>query len=260
MPYTIDLTGRSATVLRQIASALVKQIPQNCLLCGMAAGRDIALCELCEEGLPWLQSGCYCCGRSMHQSLGTSLSMCSNCLLYQPAFDSCHSLFHYRGAAAWLISRFKYQADMVAGRVLAKLMAERARTVNRGSLSCDNNSTAVVPIPLHRRRLGQRGFNQSYLLARQLALALDLPLEGSLLKRECYTEPQVALQSRVKRQRNLAGAFQLAEKVAAGYRQAVLVDDVVTTQSTLEAASSVLRSGGIESISCWTLARAELRR
>ena len=247
-------------MLRRIASALVNQIPQDCLLCGMAAGRGIALCELCEEGLPWLQSGCCCCGRSLHQSLTTSLSMCSSCLLHQPAFDSCHSLFHYRGAAAWLISRFKYQPDMVAGRVLAKLMAEQASKGNRQSLFCESHNTAVVPVPLHRRRLGQRGFNQSYLLARQLALALDLPLEGRLLKRKRYTEPQVVLQSRIKRQRNLAGAFQLSEKVAASYQRVLLVDDVVTTQSTLEAASSVLRSGGIESISCWTLARAELKR
>ena len=113
---------------------------------------------------------------------------------------------------------------------------------------------AIVPIPLHRTRQRQRGYNQSALLARELARHLQRPVIEDSLVRIRATAPQVDLNAQA-RQENVRDAFRCVSRNLSGKR-VLLIDDVCTTGATLEAASSALRAGGASSVWAYTLARA----
>jgi competence protein ComFC len=119
---------------------------------------------------------------------------------------------------------------------------------------CDEDIDAIVPIPLHITRQRQRGYNQSALLARELGSWLHLPVVENVLVRTKATAPQVGLNA-LERQLNVCDAFQCQSKILAG-RRVLLVDDVCTTGSTLEAAARSLRQEGVLLVWAYILARA----
>lgn len=112
----------------------------------------------------------------------------------------------------------------------------------------------IVPVPLHSRRLRERGYNQSLLLAQQLAREAALPVLSDVLRRVKYTMSQTQLDGNQRRQ-NVAGAFVCTEGVRD--KTVLLVDDVCTTGATLEASSRALKAGGASSVWALTLARAQ---
>jgi ComF family protein len=112
----------------------------------------------------------------------------------------------------------------------------------------------IVPVPLHKARLHERGYNQSTLLARQLARASGLPLAEEALKRIRATTPQVSLNA-IEREANVRDAFEAHANLVVG-RRILLVDDVCTTGATLDACSRALKQGGATSVWALTLARA----
>jgi len=114
---------------------------------------------------------------------------------------------------------------------------------------------AIVPVPLHRRRVRERGYNQSALLALVLGREVQLPVLTDALQRDRYTISQVRLGWQ-ERRKNVADAFSCIDLCLAG-KDVLLVDDVCTTGSTLEACSIALRSGGARSVHALTLARAQ---
>ena len=111
----------------------------------------------------------------------------------------------------------------------------------------------LLPVPLHRARLRERGFNQALLIARQFGSALDLPIDATALRRTRATASQSGL-SAAQRIDNLRGAF--AWQSGNDYRHVALVDDIVTTGATADAICRVLHAAGVESVRIWALARA----
>jgi ComF family protein len=111
----------------------------------------------------------------------------------------------------------------------------------------------IIPVPLHPRRLRWRGFNQ----AEELAHALDLriPVKTDILRRVRYTTPQVAMKNKVKRQKNLSGAFAVNDVSAVYGKKILLIDDVMTTGTTLTECATVLRSAGAYCVHCLVIAR-----
>lgn len=245
----------SKSVHRQLFSALsarlLRMLPQECLLCGLAADRSVALCCHCEDALPRLTAGCRRCGCEMDcEDLDP---VCDKCRRRNPVFHRCESLFRYESGAAWLINRFKYHGDLVAGRVLADLLVSHASAGARDD--CD----LVMAIPLHRIRLGQRGFNQSAYLANKLARGLDLPFAPAGLRRTRWTPTQVSMGSARLRESNVRGIFKVSGNAPElRNKRVLLVDDVVTTQSTLTSASRALQAAGCAAVHCITMARAKL--
>jgi ComF family protein len=113
----------------------------------------------------------------------------------------------------------------------------------------------IVPVPLHRKRLRERGFNQAVILARQLSKRFDIPLDFTSLRREIFTQPQVGL-GREARSANVHGAFAARHPERIAGRRILLVDDVYTTGSTLEECTRVLIRAQAEAVVVLTLARA----
>ena len=208
-----------------------------CELCGDPAGTS-GICAPCRADLPWIGNACPGCARPMHAS-----APCAECMAQPRAWSAVVAPLAWRFPVDALVTRFKYAGALHFGALLGRLLAERCagRAVD-----------GVVPVPLHRARLAERGFNQAVELARPLAAALDVPLLHGVARRVLATPPQAGLPA-AGRRRNLAGAF-VAGPGASGLRLAI-VDDVFTTGSTAEGLARALYDAGAAGIEVWTVAR-----
>lgn len=217
-------------------------MPPACVLCHGpgAAGRD--LCLGCEADLPYLTIACQRCAMPLPMA-----GICGACQQDPPPFDATRALFHYREPVNHLIQRLKFNRKLYVARLLSDLLAQQLAGVWP-------RPEAIIPIPLHPLRLRQRGFNQALELARPVAEALSVPLLPQACFRERDTPAQSGLDA-VARHRNLKGAFKVAP--ALNLRHIALVDDVMTTGSTVAVVAQALRQAGVERVDVWVVARAD---
>ncbi|MFT4178724.1 MAG: ComF family protein [Thermomonas sp.] len=239
MTITVNQTSQSKVDSR-LRAPLCWLFAPRCLVCGQAGmpGRD--LCNACHADLPWLDNACERCALPLPHA-GT----CGACLQHSPPLDAVHAAFDYAFPLDRLLPRLKFHRDFAAGRVLAQCMAERFATLPRPD--------ALVPVPLHRMRLRQRGYDQTLELAKLLARALALPLRAKLLHRQKSTRAQSRLDANARR-RNLRGAFRV-DAASTLPAHVVLLDDVMTTGATLHAAAIALRKAGAQRVDAWVCAR-----
>lgn len=224
--------------LRNDASRLLW--PSRCLICGEPGEDARDLCRACAAGLPWHRNACDRCAMPL-----PTPATCGACLQRPPPLAAVHAACTYAFPLDRLLPRFKFHQDLVAGRLLAQLMAEAC-----GSLPTPD---ALVPIPLHRARLRHRGYDQALELTRPLAHALALPLRDDLLRRIRATSAQSELGAAARR-RNLRDAFAV-RRTAMLPAYVVLVDDVMTTGATLHAAARSLLRAGVQRVDAWVCAR-----
>jgi ComF family protein len=223
--------------LRQAARAV---FPPRCLLCREPGveGRD--LCRGCTTALPRNTSACLRCALPL-PAPGT----CGACLQRPPALAETHAAFVYGFPLDRLVPRFKFHNDLAAGRLMSELMLESLAQLPRPA--------ALLAVPLHESRLRQRGYDQALELAKPLARALQIPLLPDVLVRNRATAPQSELDAGA-RQRNLRRAFAVrAGATLPGH--VVLIDDVMTTGATVEAAARSLRRAGVARVDAWVCAR-----
>jgi ComF family protein len=148
------------------------------------------------------------------------------------------------------IHQFKYGSKSYLSESLGPLFAQFA-----GSLFRKSDSLLTMPVPLHPKRLRERGFNQSLLLARHVAVQLDTDLDFLSLRRIKYTSPQTGL-GKEERRKNVRNAFQLMHSEAVKGKTVLLVDDVATTGNTLNECARILKKSGSRDVFCLVLARA----
>lgn len=226
-----------------IGAWLDRLLPRICLLCGDRA--SAALCPACEADLPRLaEPRCPVCA----QPLEAPASACGACLKQPPAFDACYAPLQYAPPADALVRTLKFPGETFARR-LASADCLAAAMLGGPRPAGD----VLVPVPLSRARLKERGFNQALELTRPLARALTLPLDATGLVRTRETAPQSTLPWE-ERARNLRQAF-LAERDYAGLT-VILVDDVMTTGATFEAAARALKAAGAVRVVGWSATRA----
>lgn len=221
-------------------------LPPRCLHCGApgAGGRD--LCGDCRDSLPHNACACPRCALPIPQPAPA----CGRCIKRPPPASAALAPFLYADPVDRWLPRFKFARDLAAGRVLADLVLEDARLP-----ALIDGIDALVPLPLHRSRLAERGYNQALELARPLVRAFDLPLRHDWLQRVRATAPQTGLDARARR-RNLRGAF-VADAAMRGQR-VLLVDDVITTGSSMLEATRACRRAGALEVRVLAVARAPL--
>jgi ComF family protein len=226
------------------ARALRLVLPPRCLLCAApgAEGRD--LCAGCAGDLAPNPVRCPRCALP----LPAPAPSCGQCLKREPPFAAAWAPFRYEHPLDLLEARFKFHADLAAGRVLSALMIERA------AVDAPVLPELLIAVPLHTARLRERGYNQALELARPLARAFAIPLRADALLRTRATPPQTGLDAKTRR-RNLRGAFAVAADATLPGHVA-LVDDVMTTGATLRECARVLRRAGVARVDVWALARA----
>jgi ComF family protein len=155
----------------------------------------------------------------------------------------------YRGLLRQVLHRFKYGGEISLARPLARLLLIPGR-----ELAARHRIDLVMPVPLHVKRLRQRGFNQASLLARRLGSSLGIPVDYASLRRCRWTEPQIGL-SRSQRAENVRGAFRLNRPERVREKGVLLLDDVFTTGETVNQCARVLRAAGTARILVVTVAR-----
>ncbi len=216
--------------------------PPACAACGEPLPSARALCARCEIGLSECDPAeCVACGLRADRS-----GVCRRCLDRLAPLAGVRCAFVHDGPIAEAIHAFKYRGrDDLGGRLGGLLCRALPEPVAPDVL--------VAPVPLHPRRLRERGFDQAWLLARALAGHRHLRAIPRLLRRVRHGRPQVGL-DRQGREANVLGAFE-AEPEARG-RDVLLVDDVLTTGATLRAAARALALAGARQVTAVTLARA----
>lgn len=217
--------------------------PPCCVLCGGPGHRGLDLCRACRAELPWLAQACLRCARPL---AGAEL-VCGACLSQPPAFDHAIAAFRYEKPLDTLIQRLKFDHRLHYARLLAALLLERLAGRS------EPLPQALLAVPLHPARQRQRGFNQALELARPLARGLGLELLPDACRRVRATETQ-SLLPRAARRANVRGAFTATGPLAA---HVAIVDDVVTTASTVQTMAACLRAAGAQRIEIWCVARAD---
>ncbi len=230
-------------VLPQVAKlgemALALLFPQHCLGCGKEGN---FFCSSCNNSLPRIIPPlCPLCGRP--QSSGI---LCPGCVSWQAGIDGIRSPFRFDGVMREAVHQLKY-------RHLRVLAVPLARLLNDYLVTSPVPGEVLVPVPLHRRRLRERGYNQSGLLARELGKLSSLPVMDNCLVREKPTPPQARTKTVAERQSNVASAFTCRDDRLRN-KQVLLIDDVATSGATLDACARALKAGGAAAV--WGLALA----
>lgn len=174
---------------------------------------------------------------------------CGACLTDRPAFDALRAALIHEGHGRDLIHALKYHRKTHVRRPLALLMVEQL-----ADFVASGRPDVIVPVPLHRIRLRHRGFNQAVLLGEMLAREWGIPLQRRAMERVRWTEPQIGLAAGLRRD-NVRGAFAARASAVAGKR-VLLVDDVVTTGSTVDECAKALKKAGALTVTVVAVARA----
>lgn len=229
--------------------------PPLCLGCATEVDAQGHLCPACWSALNFIDgSHCTGCGRPFETDLGSDMR-CAPCLARPPAFAAARAVLCYDDASRGLILALKHGDRHEAVPTFGRWMARAG-----GPLLTAPDlppRILVAPVPLHRRRLWRRRYNQAALLGAAVAAHLALPHLPDLLQRLRATPSQGGL-SRMERRRNVRDAFAVRGRHAEDIRDAhvILVDDVMTTGATLDACARALLAAGAARISVLVLARA----
>jgi ComF family protein len=249
--------------MRGLSIPLDAIAPPRCIECDAAIGRagTRALCARCRAELPlWRRAdGCPHCGGLPRTDDGSGhapvdFDGCPVCLAAGSALHRCHALLRYEGAVRRWIPGFKVARGPFGPSTPIRLAIEHLSVALAERVMCETAARPelVVGVPPHPRRLRQRGFDHTELIARAVARALGSPCVAGALARIRDTPPQATLVGRARRH-NVRGAFRATRRLG-GARQVWLVDDVLTTGSTLEAAGDALLDAGVLEVRALTLA------
>lgn len=218
--------------------------PSSCVLCGAKGAGKRDLCADCFAELPWNRHPCPRCAVPLPPDADTPL--CGECIKSPPSWDEARSPLAYGFPVDKLVQRFKFEGDLATGRLLGELLTDYLA-------AGPERPDCIVPVPLHPSRLKERGFNQAVELARPISRRLKVKVRLNLCRRVRATEVQSKLDAG-ERRKNLKDAFAV-ERSVQGLHLALL-DDVVTTGTTMEELGAALRDAGARRITVWSVCRA----
>lgn len=246
---TIDLHSQFLSLLKK---SILYLAPTCCIFCKEASQRSLALCVHCQKELPILTRRCrqcaqllpFCENKFNHEGL-----ICGNCLKNPPVYDALFALFPYEDPVIQVITQLKFRQQLFHVKLMGKQMLSAIQKrwyINRSL------PDLIIPVPLHKARLKERGFNQALELAKPLAKGLKIPLHHHSAKRIKNTQPQSELNAK-ERKTNIKNAFVVTQNYA-NLTIAVL-DDVVTTGHTITEFCKTLKQQQAKRIDVWCYAR-----
>ena len=248
-----------AVWLRPIADTAFSLVfPADCRICQepLVLASRLPVCQPCRDSIqPIAGALCPICGERIFSFSQAEIepAPCGLCQRARPSYSRAVAYGAFEGALRDAIHLLKYDRVLPAAKFLGGKLGEVWRRVPAPSAA----GWLVVPVPLHPRKLRQRGFNQSELIAREALRRGRIPAElvGKFLVRQRETVPQAGL-TRHQRRENIRGAFAVRDGKAVRGRDVLLVDDVFTTGTTISECARVLLRAGAESVAAATVARA----
>tara|TARA_R110002049_G_scaffold49015_3_gene140702 strand:+ start:519 stop:1235 length:717 start_codon:yes stop_codon:yes gene_type:complete len=216
-----------------------KLMPIPCRLCG-TMNQHQAICDACLQNFPALGDACPRCALPISNAY-----VCGHCLKQPPEQDLSFSLYPYLAPIDRLIADLKYYDNVFLSQFFAQLMYDKLKNRPPPDL--------LIPIPLHPNRLRQRGYNQSFELAKALSVKLGIPSSNNYLIRTIDTKSQASIPFKARKQ-NIQNAFKSIQTTVPAH--IAIIDDVLTTGHTANAAVKQLRQAGASTIEIWTIARA----
>jgi len=246
----------SSSVRRKISSwaklAEVILFPSFCELCSsfLEFPQERVICRSCWEGVkPSYSSYCLCCGR-FFEGQGEP-HFCGKCLEERPPFSLHRSYGRYGGKLKDLILFYKFNHFQILGKDLARFIYQTLGARKE----IWSGVEAIIPVPLHPKREKQRGFNQSQIVAKELAKLEKIELLEKVLVKIKNVPPQTSLQLK-EREKNVSRAFRVVKKEKIKRKVVLLVDDVYTTGSTIRECSLMLKRAGAKEVRALTIAQA----
>ena len=234
-----------AALHRHLDGIVWALLPGTCILCNAPSGVMADLCEPCRAALPWLPRPCHRCASPLPDG---AEQPCADCRTRSPPFTRTVAAFIYTGPIIRMAHRLKFNGSRVDARVIGAQLASCVL----GQYPPRATPDLVVPVPLSRERLLRRGHNQAALLARWVASGVGIPVDYHACIRIRHAPPQTGL-SRHARLRNLADAFCISRPLPA--QTVAIVDDVMTTGSTVTALTRALLDAGAAEVHVWAAAR-----
>jgi len=229
-------------------------LPSQCHCCEkFLEERQKGLCPDCLSKMRWIEAPfCSVCGTPF-VSQEVSNHPCGACLTEKKYFTMARALGYYEGSLQEAIHRWKYEGKMTLTSIFGEWMAEGLNRYWDSHLF-----DLLIPVPLHRERLRERGFNQALLLVKELNRRTGIPYRKNLLQKKKPTLPQVHL-SGAEREKGVRGSFRLLGREELEGKSILLVDDVYTTGATVKECSKVLLAGGAARVDVLTLAHTVKR-
>lgn len=221
---------------------------KQCLLCLAQVQTQQAICAACQHDLPWLLHACCDCALP----LPAGDIRCRQCQQQPFVFSTVAAPWRYAFPVDALIGKFKYSAGWSYGFLLSQGLAEHLQHLYQEQQLL--RPDYLLAVPLARKRLRQRGYNQAQMIAQWLATSLQIEYLAAALLRVRYTQIQQGLNAR-QRQHNLHGAFAVRKAQLLRGKHVALVDDVVTTGATCAAVAGELLAAGVRQVDVYCLAR-----
>ena len=230
-------------------SLAYRLLPPPCVVCGLEPGAaSTSICQYCETDFFARETArCERCAIRLPGANSGTPPVCGRCLAEMPHFDTTMTLADYVSPIDGMVMALKFTARLDLAQFFGQLLASRL-----SALSLPSKDSIVMPVPLAFERTQQRGFNQSHHIARALAAAAKLRLVDDRLLRVRHTVPQQTLELN-ERRRNVRGAFAVEGSVSV--QHVFVVDDVMTTGSTLNEVARVLKQAGASQIHNLIVAR-----
>jgi len=237
--------------------------PSRCILCQQAViehaiNQHIEICSGCYQVLPHNDHCCAHCALPLPEDISIDAAskndaLCGRCIKQRPQFDYAYSLFYYQGEVIRLVHRLKFSEKISYARSIGELLLKK---VLDELLPEQGRPEYIIPVPLHNKRLRQRGFNQSAEISRVIAKKTGLTIKHDVVVRQRSTLTQTGLKAK-QRQKNIKGAFKVMRSLNA--KHVLIVDDVMTTGSTVNELAKVLKKSGVERVGVLSIARAPLK-
>jgi len=220
-------------------------LPPTCILCGQAGFDYQDICQGCFNDLSKNIHCCYRCAESF-ESVNIGPQLCGHCISHTAAFDETYAPFKHQGITRYLIADLKFNQQYKNARLLATLLANHLEKTAE-------MPEVIIPVPLHKQRYQQRGFNQTVEIAKTLSRQLKLPVDTKSCIRHRNTPHQINLPAK-QRHKNIKNAFTICQPIKA--QHIALLDDVMTTGTTVNELARVLKKSGVSRVDVWVCARA----
>jgi len=240
------MTSRAQLISSAINKAGALIYPKVCLHCNDVGHNDMDLCQRCFQRLPWVEFACSRCALPLPNADSNICGACTNRDLY---FDQALTAFQFDGFIRDAIYQFKFNQKLNQGKLLAQLLLQH---IEEKQL---DTPELIIPVPLHKKRMRQRGYNQALEFSRIVSKKLGSELDYDVVYRNRDTSVQMDLPAK-QRHKNVKDAFSVKENPAVlKHKQVCIIDDVMTTGNTVNEVAKCLKKAGVENINVWCLAR-----